>query len=214
MASKKNQPAIDPNAEIDADNQPAAESTPAESAESRKRADPVADLDMSEFERRDDRGDWLTFREAAEMLAANGVAGFDADDLDKGAQKIRNAAKTRGELSHDGGNLIYVGVRGYQIPPLGYLRRSAVTAYGATVASGPINNGRAGRNGAKRWIIRVKPEHEADVRALLADRYGIALEIASTPKTKSTPAADAGQPTPIEAAIAAESDQPAEIAAD
>jgi hypothetical protein len=200
--AKRNQPATDvPAADVPAD---ASADT---AATSRSREIPTADLDMSDFERRADRSEWITPRQAAEAL------GFDAD---RGMQRIRNAVKTRAEFTRGDNpaapqldNVVYVGVAGYEIPPYCYINRAALDRYAANIASDSANNGRAGRNGAKRWIIRVRPDQLDAVRATLIDGYGITLEVASTPKRK---AGDDDQPAAD--GVAEHSDQPAEIAAD
>lgn len=194
MAKNRNRNADATEATADAISQPAADASTDEAAE-----DAHDKITMDQFLARPDRADWLSVAEAASFV------GGDVD-----AQKMRNAANNRKEFKPFDARL-FVTVPGYQIKPLSYLHRSAVELYRDNQASGVSGRGgKIGENG-KRWIIRVKPENESDVREALA-AFGIALETASAPhKSKkdadaSAPAADAGTTTtPIEDAIAAAS---------
>ena len=158
---------------------------------------------MGAFERREDRDQYLSIRQAAQHI-------YGAAYEPKNDQTMRSAAKKRDEFKAPGA-LINVTVEGYDIPPLTYLHIDAIDAWHAAnqAGSGPKRGGAHG--GAKRHILRVTPEQKAMLETLFASQEGLtglAFEAASTPKprksaTNVTPAANADGPTD-----AVSSDQP------
>jgi hypothetical protein len=136
---------------------------------------------MGDFERRDDRANWLTIKQAAAYLG-----------IEPGKeQSVRNAVRTRAEFRGDS-NVLLVGVEGYEIPPFTYINKAALDAY---KANGKASTGsRVPKGGAKRWIIRLTPEQERAFRAGEINTSTLVLEVASTPKKKAAPATDNGTP--------------------
>src|SRR4026207_471668 len=115
---------------------------------------------MGAFERREDRDQYLSIRQAAQHIYG---AAYDT----KNDQTMRSAAKKRDEFKAPGA-LINVTVEGYDIPPLTYLHIDAIDAWHAAnqAGSGPKRGGAHG--GAKRHILRVTPEQKAMLETLFA----------------------------------------------
>jgi hypothetical protein len=142
---------------------------------------------MGAFEKRTDRDQYLTIRQAAQHIYGSAYE-------PKNDQSVRNALKKRDEFKAPGA-LINVTVEGYDIPPLTYVHVDAVNAYHAANQTGGTSRGRLARGGAQRFILRVTPDQKAALETLFASQdglTGLTFEPASTAKPrKGTPAASA-----------------------